>query len=107
MVMVDEENKIAEGNEKNNTFVKKVSYQQAQKLSTFALERAARSYASVSAPDSIVNLLKLWDKLPNTENAALLKGLSSGWNPRKKGTVNAANQEFMVSLSNKKISNAK
>ena len=30
-----------------------------------------------------------------------MKGLSSGWNPRKKGTVNAANQEFMVSLSNK------
>ena len=100
-LMVDEENKIAEGNERNNTFVKKVTYQQSQKLSTFALERAARSYASVSAPDSIVTLLKLWDKLPNTENAALLKGLSSGWNPRKKGTVNAANQEFMVSLSNK------
>ncbi len=100
-VMVDEENKIAEGNERNNTFVKKVTYQQAQKLSTFALERAARSYASVSAPDSIVALLKLWDKLPSTENAALLKGLSSGWNPRKKGTVNAANQEFMASLSSK------
>ena len=100
-LMIDEENKIAEGNERNNNFVKKVTYQQSQKLSTFALERAARSYASVSAPDSIVTLLKLWDKLPNTENAALLKGLSSGWNPRKKGIVNAANQEFMVSLSNK------
>ncbi|MDZ7933487.1 MAG: plastocyanin/azurin family copper-binding protein [Emticicia sp.] len=100
-IMVDEENKIAEGNEKNNTFVKKVTYQQAQKLSTFALERAARSYASVSVPDSIVALLKMWDKLPSTENAALLKGLSSGWNAKKKGTVNAVNQEFMASLSNK------
>ena len=100
-VMVDEENKVVEGNERNNTFIKKVTFQQAQKLSTFALERAARSYASVSAPDSIVALLKLWDKLPSTENAALLKGLSSGWNPRKKGTVNAANQDFMTSLSSK------
>ncbi|MDZ7935460.1 MAG: hypothetical protein U5M51_10980 [Emticicia sp.] len=36
-------------------------------------ELAARSYASVSAPDSIVALLKMWDKLPSTENAALLK----------------------------------
>lgn len=100
-IMVDEENKIAESNEKNNSFVKKVTFQQAQKLSTFALERAARSYASASPADSVVALLKLWDKLPSTENAALLKGLSSGWNPRRKATVSNANQQFMASLSQK------
>ena len=100
-MMVDEENKIAESNENNNSFIKKVTFQQAQKLSTFALERAARSYASASPADSVVALLKLWDKLPNTENAALLKGLSSGWNPRKKATVSTANQQFMASLSQK------
>ncbi|CAH0993938.1 hypothetical protein EMA8858_00043 [Emticicia aquatica] len=100
-VLVDDENKIVEGNEKNNVFVKKVTYQQAQKLSTFALERAARSYASVSQADSVVALLKLWDKLPNTENAALLKGLSNGWNPRKKAIISASNEQFMASLSKK------
>ena len=100
-VMVDEENKVAEGNERNNTFVKKVTFQQAQKLSTFALERAARSYSSASPADSVVALLKLWDKLPINEQSALLKGLSSGWNVRKPATLSIANQQFMTSLSKK------
>ncbi len=100
-IMVDEENKIAESNEKNNTLVRKIAFQQAQKLSTFALERASRSYASASPADSVVTLLKLWDKLPNTEREALLKGVSAGWNPRKKANVSPENQQFMASLSAK------
>lgn len=100
-IMVDHENKIEENNEKNNYYSRKVTFQQAQKLSTFALERAARSYSSVMPADTLVTMLKVWDKLPATENVALLKGISNGWNPRRKGTVTADNQQFLASLSTK------
>lgn len=100
-VSLDYDNKIAENNEQNNSYNKKITFQQAQKLSTFALERASRSYASIMPADTVANLLKYWDKIPSTENVALLKGASNGWNPRRKGTVTAANQKYLTSLSTK------
>lgn len=95
---LDTDNLIAEANERNNTFRTQVTFQQPQQLATFALERAARSYASVAAPDSVVSLLKHYEKLPAEEANALLKGLSDGWNPRRKLNPSPDNQQFVASL---------
>ncbi|MFN8354428.1 MAG: PVC-type heme-binding CxxCH protein [Spirosomataceae bacterium] len=100
-VVADLDNKIAEGNEKNNTFSKKLSFQSPQRLAVFALERAARSYASVAPADSVAALLKNYEKLNADESRALLRGLTDGWNPRRKEKVTESNQQFMVSLANK------
>ena len=99
--VLDVENKIAEANEKNNTFRKKITFQTPQRLSTFALERAARSYATVAAADSVVSFLRSYEKLSADDSRALLKGLSDGWNPRRKATVSTDNQQFITSLANK------
>ncbi|CCH52231.1 membrane-bound dehydrogenase domain protein [Fibrisoma limi BUZ 3] len=99
-VTVDKDNQIAEGNEANNTMRQKLVYRQPQKLATFALERAARSYAAAAPADSVVAMLRQAQKLNPDDGQALIKGLSEGWNPRRKGTVSDESKTFLVSLNN-------
>ncbi|MES2795642.1 MAG: PVC-type heme-binding CxxCH protein [Bacteroidota bacterium] len=100
-VSVDYENKIVENDEKNNTLSKKLTVLQAPTLALVALERAVKSFASYHPADSIVSLLKPIEKLGELEKTALIKGISTGWNYRKKATLSNDNQLFMTSLSNK------
>lgn len=99
-VVVDRENQIAETKENNNGFTQKINFRQPQKLSTFALERAARSYAMVAPAESVVALFRQSQQISSDDSQALVKGLASGWDPRRKATLNADDQAFMVSLSN-------
>jgi azurin len=100
-VQVDYDNKVAENEEKNNTFSKKIEIKQASSLALIALERAVKSYASFHIADSTIAFLKRIDKLGNSEKTAVLKGVSNGFNTRKKNALSPDNQVFIASLANK------
>lgn len=98
-VMLDRENKIAESNEQNNNATHTLTYQPPQSLSAYVLERATRSYASVAPVDSIVTLLRQAQKLDAAQSAAIVKGVTEGWNMRQKATVRDDDKGFLASLS--------
>ena len=97
--MLDRENKIAESNEQNNNATHTLTYQAPQSLSAYALERAARSYASVAPADAVVDLLRQTQKLNPAENEAMVKGVAEGWNMKQKVLVPDSDKTFLVSLS--------
>lgn len=96
--MLDRDNKIAEGNEQNNNATATLMYQAPQSLSTYSVERAVRSYASVAPVDSIVALLKQTQKFDASQREAIVKGVSEGWNLKQKASVSAADRPFLASL---------
>nr|WP_293834117.1 PVC-type heme-binding CxxCH protein [uncultured Arsenicibacter sp.] len=98
-IAVDRDNAIAETKENNNQISRKLTFRQPQKLATFALERAARSYASTAPAESVVSMFRQAQQLGTDDGQAMVKGLSEGWNPRKKATLSAEDKTFMASLS--------
>lgn len=98
---LDRDNKIAESNEQNNTATHPLTYRPPQNMSAYVLERASRSYASVSPIDSVVALLRQSQQLGEVQGAAIVKGVSEGWNPKQKATVNEADKTFLASLSSR------
>jgi azurin len=99
-VVADKDNQITEGNEKNNTASYKIVYQAPQSLASYALERAVRSYTSVAEAPEVVSLLKQSRQLAPTESGAIIKGVTTGWNMKKKTTVEDRDKAFLVSLEN-------
>ncbi|MVM31267.1 dehydrogenase [Spirosoma sp. HMF4905] len=98
-VMLDRENKIAEGNEQNNNATHTLTYRAPQSLSAYALERATRSYASVAPVDSVIALLRQSQKLASAQGEAIVKGVAEGWNLKQKATVQDADKSFLASLT--------
>ena len=98
-VDLDKANTIAEGDEKNNTFVQKINFSAQQSMTNYALERAVRGYSAVSQVDSVVQLLKQFPNMEETTAAALLRGITDGWNYKRKVTVNESDKAFLVSLN--------
>ncbi len=98
-VMLDRDNKIAESNEQNNTATHPLTYRAPQSMSAFVLERATRSYASVAPVDSVVALLRQSQRLGDAQRAAIVKGVSEGWNLKQKATVRETDHLFLASLS--------
>ena len=96
---IDADNFIAEEDDtKNNFFAKTFDVKRPDKLTDFALERAARSYASSAiAPDSVLALMAKANALDDAAHYAVLKGIVNGWNPRRKATTNEAGKAFLVS----------
>jgi len=99
-VAVDRDNQIAEANEHNNNFTHTLTYRAPQSLASFVLERAIRSYAAVAPADSVVTLLRLSRQLDEAGSEAIVKGVSEGWNPKRKATLGDADKRFVASLSN-------
>jgi azurin len=97
-IVVDKDNKIEEGNETNNRFIKKFTYLPPPNMTAFVLEKATRSYASLASIDSAVSLLKYSTQLDQAYSNALLKGLSSGWNAKRKDTPKAEDKPFLTSF---------
>jgi len=95
---IDADNLIPEEDDvKNNSFSKTFEVKRPAKLSDFALERAARSYASSTvSPDSVVALIAKANTLDSEARYAVLKGITNGWNPRRKVTTNEANKMLLV-----------
>jgi uncharacterized protein len=94
---VDYEQKVAEYNEKNNTYSSQLVVSQVQSLALLALERACRSYALALPPDSLIALLQNIPKLDQASSSSLLKGLAAG---SRKGSISAKNEVFVKKLAN-------
>ncbi len=94
----DRDNHIAEANEANNTFTHQLTYQAPPTLAAFALERAARSYASVAPIDSVVALVRQSQSLDAAEGSAVLKGAAAGWNPKRPATLRDADRAYLTRL---------
>jgi azurin len=99
-VVADKENRIAEGNEANNTANYKIVYQAPQSLASYALERAVRSYTSVAGAPAVITLLKQSQQLAPAESGAIIKGVTTGWNMKQKATIQQNDKAFLVSLEN-------
>ena len=98
--MLDRDNKIAEGNEQNNNATHTLVYRAPQNMSAYVLERATRSYASTAPVDSVVALLRQTQKMNPDESAAIVKGVSEGWNPKQKADIREGDKSFLASLGN-------
>jgi azurin len=94
----DRDNHIAEANEANNTLTHKLTFQAPPTLAAFALERAARSYASVASADSVVALVRQSQSLDPAEGSAVLKGAAAGWNPKRPATLRDADRAYLTRL---------
>ncbi|MEY4539647.1 MAG: hypothetical protein RLZZ306_1404, partial [Bacteroidota bacterium] len=106
-VDLDKANTIAESDEKNNTFTQKVTFSAQQNMTNYALERAMRGYSAISEVDSVVQLLKQFPKMEETTASALLRGITEGWNYKRKVTVNESDKAFLVSLNKNLVSENK
>lgn len=98
-VTLDPDNKIAEADERNNTFTHTLTYRAPQNLGAYVLERSSRTYASVAPVDSVVALLRQAQTMDAAHRAAIVKGVSEGWNPKTKVTVREADKAFLASMS--------
>ena len=98
-VDLDKANSIAESDEKNNTFTQKINFSAPQSMTNYALERAMRGYSAVSEVDSVVKILKQFPKMDETTASSLLRGITDGWNYKRKVTVNESDKAFLVSLN--------
>ena len=96
---VDKANTISEDNEKNNRLVQKITFFAPQSVSNFALEKAIRSYAISANIDSIVSLLKTYPKLDEISASSLLKGITDGWNYKRKVALKDSDKDFLVNLN--------
>ena len=104
VIDLDKANTIAESDEKNNSFTQKINFSTPQNMTNYALERAMRGYSAVSNVDSVVQLLKQFPKMEETTASALLRGITDGWNYKRKVTVNEADKAFLVSLKKNLVS---
>jgi putative membrane-bound dehydrogenase-like protein len=93
---VDPAGVVAENNERNNTFSRKLVYAAPKNMTAYALERAVRSYASVTPADSLVALLQASQSMEEASSAAVLKGIADGWPSRRKETLSRTNQALVT-----------
>ncbi|MCY7359130.1 MAG: dehydrogenase, partial [Rudanella sp.] len=98
-VVLDPANTIAEADKKNNTFTHTLTYRAPQNMSAYVLERSSRRYASAAPEDSEVALLRQAQTLDAVRNAAIVKGVSEGWNLKNKPPVREGDKAFLATLS--------
>ncbi len=96
---IDPDNDVDEADERNNVFSKTFEVRRPQKMSDFALERTARSYASRAAADSVLAMLQSAQNLDADGKFAITKGILNGWNGKRKETSSPAGQKLLASLN--------
>jgi len=98
-VAVDKANTIAEGNETNNVLAKKITFALSQSMEQYVLAKAIRSNASVASVSAMIDHLKNAQKLDAEGFTAILKGISEGWDYRKKNvSVDAVDKTYLNAL---------
>ncbi len=97
-VAVDKANTIAEGSETNNILSKKLSVALSQSMAQYVLAKTIRSKASVSSVSNVVDYVKKGQKLDAEGFNAVLKGISEGWDYKKKVTVTEAEKTYLNTL---------
>jgi putative membrane-bound dehydrogenase-like protein len=98
---IDQDNVVPEKDDfKNNTLSKSFEVRRLDRLSDFALERATRGYASYASGSEVVNLIKTAQTLDPQGRNAILKGILSAWNPRRKEKPSDADKTVLASIKN-------
>nr|WP_290930969.1 plastocyanin/azurin family copper-binding protein [Haliscomenobacter sp.] len=97
-VVVDKANTIVEGNEANNILATKINFALSQSMAQYVLTKAIRSNVSLATVSAVVDYLKNAQKLDAEGFNAILKGISEGWNYRKKVTVADADKTYLNTL---------
>ena len=97
-VVVDKANTIVEANEANNTLATKINFALSQSMAQYVLTKAIRSNVSLATVSAVVDYLKNAQKLDTEGFNAILKGISEGWNYRKKVTVADADKTYLNTL---------
>ncbi len=105
---IDAPNEVVEADEsKNNTLSQKFEVKKPATFSDFVLERAARSYASNAAPDSVLSLIRMANSLGTDSRVSVLKGIANGWNGKRKEAANETDKTLLVSIKNSLSDNLK
>ena len=97
-VAVDKANTIVEGNETNNVMAKKITFALSQSMEQYVLAKAIRSNASLASVSAMIDHLKNAQKLDAEGFTAILKGISEGWDYRKKVSVDAVDKTYLNAL---------
>ncbi len=98
---IDAGNEFVEADEvKNNTLSQKFEVKKPATFSDFVLERAARSYASNAAADSVLSLIRLVNGLGTDSRVSALKGIANGWNTKRRALATAADKTLLASIKN-------
>ncbi len=97
--IIDQDNVVPEKDDnKNNTLTKSFVVKQMDRLSDFALERATRGYTSYAKGDDILGLIKTAQSLDPQGRNAVLKGILSVWNPKRKETTSETGKTLLASI---------
>lgn len=98
---IDQDNVVPEKDDfKNNTLTRSFEVRQLDRLSDFALERAARGYTSYAKGDDVIGLIKTAQSLDPQGKTAILKGILSVWNPKRRETPTDAGRTILASVKN-------
>jgi putative membrane-bound dehydrogenase-like protein len=96
---IDQDNVVPEKDDnKNNTLSKSFEVRRLDRLSDFALERAARGFTSYASGDEVLALLKTARSLDPQGRNAVFKGVLGTWNPKRKETASDASRTLLASL---------
>lgn len=81
---MDKNNQLKEVNKSNNNFTKKLSFSAPTSIQNYALEKAVKSFSSISEPSALITLLR---NAKSTQQDLLIKGINDGWNHKLKNIV--------------------
>ena len=97
--IIDQDNVVPEKDDnRNNTLTKSFEVRRLDRLSDFALERATRGYASYAKGDEVIELIKTAQSLDPQGRNAVMKGILSAWNPRRKEKATDAGKTVLASI---------
>ena len=96
---IDQDNVVPEKDDnRNNTLTKSFEVRRLDRVSDFALERATRGYASYAKGDEVISLMKTAQSLDQQGKNAVMKGILSAWNPRRKEKATDEGKTVLASI---------
>lgn len=96
---IDQDNIVPEKDDfKNNTLSKTFEVRRLDRLSDFALERAARGYTSYATGSEVTDLMQKSQSIDPQGRNAILKGILSAWNPKRKETPSDNDKTILASV---------
>ena len=96
---IDQDNVVPEKDDnRNNMLTKSFEVRRLDRVSDFALERATRGYASYAKGDEVISLMKTAQSLDQQGKNAVMKGILSAWNPRRKEKATDEGKTVLASI---------
>ncbi|GAA4447630.1 hypothetical protein GCM10023091_42890 [Ravibacter arvi] len=97
--IVDTEQTVPERDESgNNRLARTFEVIRPANLTSFALERAIRGYASYASGSEVIGLLKMSLQPANSAKNAILRGVISGWDAKRTENAEPGDAGFLTEL---------